>query len=176
MVAVASFLTFPVLTFIPFFARNVLHAGESGLGLLMAASGTGAVLGAITVAWKGNMRRRGPIITFCGAIVMLVVVIFCYSQNFWLSLCCMFLEGFGMILTVSAVNVAMHHLSSDEMRGRVMSIYGTCFLGLPPLGALLAGELSRHFPTEHSLAVMSGVSSLLFVGFFVFSKPLRELD
>ena len=88
----------------------------------------------------------------------------------------MFFEGFGMILTISSVNVAMQHLSSDAMRGRVMSIYGTAFLGLPPLGALLAGEVSRHIPTGHALALMSGVSSLAYVGFFVFSKPLRELD
>jgi MFS family permease len=88
----------------------------------------------------------------------------------------MFLEGFGMILTISSVNVAMQHLSSDEMRGRVMSIYGTCFLGLPPLGALLAGELSRHIPTPHALAMMSGLAMLMFLGFFAFSRPLRELD
>ena len=81
-----------------------------------------------------------------------------------------------MILTISAVNVAMQHLSSDAMRGRVMSIYATCFLGLPPLGALLAGELSRHIPTSHGLAVMSGLSGLMFLGFFAFSPALRSLD
>ena len=88
----------------------------------------------------------------------------------------MFLEGFGMILTISAVNVAMQQLSSDAMRGRVMSIYATCFLGLPPLGALMAGELSRHIPTSHALAIMAGSSSLAFLGFFLFSTPLRCLD
>jgi len=176
MIALSSFLSIPFLTFIPFFARNQLRVGESGLGLLLAASGTGAVLGAVTVAWKGAMRHRGRIIAFCGAAVMAVVVVFCYSQSFLLSECCMFFEGYGMILTISSVNVAMQHLSSDAMRGRVMSIYGTAFLGLPPLGALLAGELSRHIPTGHALAVMSGVSSLAYLSFFVFSRPLRELD
>lgn len=81
-----------------------------------------------------------------------------------------------MILTISSVNVAMQHLSSDEMRGRVMSIYGTAFLGLPPLGALLAGELSRHIPTSHALAAMSGISALAYLGFFAFSPALRGLD
>jgi hypothetical protein len=81
-----------------------------------------------------------------------------------------------MILTISAVNVAMQFLSSDAMRGRVMSIYGTCFLGLPPLGALLAGELSRHIPTSHALAAMAGTAGIVFVGIFSFSKALRELD
>jgi hypothetical protein len=57
-----------------------------------------------------------------------------------------------------------------------MSIYGTCFLGLPPLGALLAGELSRHISTSQALALMSGVAMLVFLGFLIFSKPLREMD
>jgi hypothetical protein len=88
----------------------------------------------------------------------------------------MFLEGFGMILTISAVNIAMQHLSSDAMRGRVMSIYATCFLGLPPVGALLAGELSRHIATAHALAWMCETASILFLGFFLFSPALRGLD
>jgi MFS family permease len=176
MISVSSFLSIPFLTFIPYFAKIQLGVGESGLGLLLAASGTGAVLGAITVAWKGSMRHRGPIIAFCGAGVMAVVVVFCYSKSVALSEVCMFFEGFGMIMTISAVNVAMQHLSSDAMRGRVMSIYGTAFLGFPPIGALLAGELSRHIPTSHALAVMSGISSLAFLGFFAFSPALRRLD
>ena len=179
MIAISSFLSIPFLTFIPFFARNQLRVGESGLGLLLACSGSGAVLGAITVAWigsKGAFRHRGRIIAFCGSGVMSVVVLFCFSQSFLFSQVCMLFEGFGMILTISAVNVAMQHLSSDAMRGRVMSIYGTCFLGLPPLGSLLAGELSRHISTGHALAAMSGLSALAYLSFFFFSKPLRALD
>ncbi len=176
MMAVSSFLSIPFLTFIPYFARVQLNSGESGLGWLLAASGAGAVLGALTVAWQGVIRWRGWVIAFGGAGVMAVVVIFCYTHLFWLSESLMLLEGFGMILTISSVNVAMQTLSSDEMRGRVMSIYGTCFLGLPPVGALLAGELSRHIPTSHALALMSGVSMLVFLGFFGFSRALRELD
>jgi MFS family permease len=176
MISVSSFLSIPFLTFIPYFAKIQLRVGESGLGLLLAASGTGAVLGAVTVAWKGSMRHRGAIISSCGGTVAAILVVFCYSENVALSEVCMFFEGYGMILTISAVNVAMQHLSSDEMRGRVMSIYGAAFLGLPPLGALLAGELSRHIPTSHALAAMSGISSVAYFCFFAFSKPLRDLD
>jgi MFS family permease len=176
MIGVASLLAIPILTFIPYFAKMQLHVGASGLGWLLAASGTGAVLGAATVAWKGQVRHRGAVIAFGGATVMAAVVAFCYSRNFTLSEVLMFIEGYGMILTISSVNVAMQHLSSDEMRGRAMSIYGTCFLGLPPVGALLAGELSRHIPTSHALAMMSGVGMISFLAFYAFSPALRELD
>jgi hypothetical protein len=70
----------------------------------------------------------------------------------------------------------MQHLASDAMRGRVMSIYATCFLGLPPLGALLAGEMSRHVPTPHALAAMAAAAATIYVGFYAFSRRLRELD
>jgi len=176
MMAVSSLLSIPFLTFIPYFARVQLHTGAAGLGWLLAALGLGALLGALHVAWRGIIRNRGKLIAFGGAGGMAILVIFCYTHIFMLSEVLMILEGYWMILTISAVTVAMQHLSSDEMRGRVMSIYGTCFLGLPPIGALLAGELSRHIPTNHALALMSGVSMLIFLGFFAFSRPLRELD
>ena len=57
-----------------------------------------------------------------------------------------------------------------------MSIYATSFLGLPPLGSLLAGELSRHIPTGHVLAGMAAIAAAIFIGFYIFSRPLRELD
>ena len=176
MIGIASLMAMGFLTFIPYFARDVLHVGESGLGWLLAGSGAGSVLGAVTVAWAGRIRHRGAVIALGSAVVMAAIVVFCYSSSFALSWFLMLVEGYGMILTISAVSVAMQHLSSDQMRGRVMSIYGTCFLGLPPVGALLAGELSRHVSTSNALAAMSAVSMLAFLGFFVFSKPLRELD
>ncbi len=57
-----------------------------------------------------------------------------------------------------------------------MSIYATSFLGLPPLGALLAGEMSRYIPTGHALAMMAAAAATLYIGFYLFSQPLRELD
>jgi cyanate permease len=77
---------------------------------------------------------------------------------------------------VSCFNVSIQHLSSDEMRGRIMSIYTTSFLGLPPLGALLAGELSRHIATGHALSLMAVAAAVAFVAIFASSRPLRELD
>jgi MFS family permease len=176
MTATVSLLGIPFLTFIPYFAKVQLHAGESGLGWLLAGSGLGAVLGAMTVAVIGMIRHRGVVLTFAGVIFFLAIIAFCYSQSFALSECLAFFEGFSGILMISCFNVSIQHLSSDEMRGRVMSIYATSFLGLPPLGSLMAGELSRHIPTGHALALMAGMAMLLFFGFFAFSRPLRELD
>jgi MFS family permease len=176
LTAVVSFLGIPFITFIPFFAKTQLHAGASGLGWLLACSGAGAVLAAVTVAAKGVLRHRGLMVTLGGVVFFAVIIGFCYSQSFVLSECLGFFEGFSAILMISSFNISIQHLSSDEMRGRVMSIYATGFLGLPPVGALMAGELSRHIPTAHALALMAGTAGLIFLGTFALSRPLRELD
>ena len=175
MTVAASLFGIPFLTFIPYFAKVQLNAGESGLGWLLAASGFGAVLGAMTVAIAGMIRHRGRVLTVAGVIFFLAIIGFSESRSFALSECLAFFEGYCGIMMISCFNVSIQHLSSDEMRGRVMSIYATSFLGLPPLGALLAGELSRHMPTGHALAMMAGTALLCFLGFFAFSQPLREL-
>jgi MFS family permease len=176
MTVAASLLGFPFLTFIPYFAKVQLNAGESGLGWLLAGSGLGAVLGAMTVAFVGTLRHRGAVLTGAGVVFFLAIIGFSYSRVFALSECLAFFEGYCGIMMISCFNVSIQHLSSDEMRGRIMSIYATSFLGLPPLGALMAGELSRHIPTGHALAMMAGMALLAFVGFFSFSRALREFD
>jgi len=176
MTAAVSFFGIPFLSFIPYFAKVQLNAGESGLGWLMAGSGLGAVLGAMTIAVRGTIRRRGVMLTAAGVVFFMSIIGFSYSQWFALSVCLAFFEGYSGITMVSCFNISIQHLSNDEMRGRIMSIYATGFLGLPPLGALLAGELSRHIPTGHALAAMSGVALLIFVGIFARSHALRSLD
>jgi len=176
MTAVVSFLVIPFITFIPFFARMQLNVGVTGLGWLLAASGFGAVMGAITVALFGVIRHRGKVVVIAGLFFFAAIIGFCYSHIFALSACFALVEGYSAILMISCFNIALQHLSSDEMRGRVMSIYATSFLGLPPLGALLAGELSRHIPTGHVLAAMAALAAAIYIGFYLFSKPLRELD
>ena len=176
MTAVVSFLAIPFITFIPFFARMQLNLGETGLGWLLAASGFGAVVAAVLVAAFGVIRHRGKVVVIAGLFFFSAIIGFCYSHVFALSACCALVEGFSAILMISCFNIAIQHLSSDEMRGRVMSIYATSFSGLPPLGALLAGELSRHIPTGHVLAAMAATAAVLYISFYVLSKPLRELD
>ncbi len=176
LVASASFLLFPFLTFVPYFVKNVLGSGERGLGFIMACSGIGAFLAAATIAFCGSMRYRGKVIVFSGIFVMAAAIVFCYSHNFALSAAMSLCEGYGLTMTASLMNLALQQLTTDAMRGRVMSIYATSFMGLPPLGSLLAGELSRHMPTAHAIAAMCALALLSFIAFYLFSPALRELD
>jgi hypothetical protein len=124
----------------------------------------------------GNIRRRGIVLTVTGVVFFAAIAAFSESRRLGLSEVLAFIEGFNGILMISCFNVSLQHLSSDAMRGRIMSIYATSFLGLPPLGSLMAGELSRHMETGHVLAWMSGLATVMFVAVFAGSRALRELD
>jgi predicted MFS family arabinose efflux permease len=176
MTAAVSLFGLPFITFIPYFAKIQLNAGESGLGWLLACSGTGSVLGAVTIAVLGQIRRRGLVLTLAGVLFFVAIMAFSESHRFAFSAILAFFEGFSGILMISCFNVSIQHLSSDEMRGRIMSIYATSFLGLPPLGSLLAGWLSRRMPTGHVLALMAGLAALTFIAVFMSSQSLRQLD
>jgi MFS family permease len=176
MTSAFALLGFPFLNFIPYFAKIQLGLGASGLGWLMACSGFGAVLGAMTVAVLGVIRHRGRVVTIFGITFFAAIISFSLSHIFLLSAVLALFEGYSGIVMVSCFNVSIQHLSSDEMRGRVLSIYTTAFLGLPPLGSLLAGWLSRYFATGDVLAVMAATAALIYAGFFTFSPALRALD
>jgi len=176
MTVATSFFAFPYITFIPYFAKMQLRVGEQGLGWLLAGSGLGSVLGALTVASAGVIRHRGRVVTGFGMLFFLAIIGFSFSHSFALSECLVFCEGYCGMLMISCFNISIQHLSSDEMRGRAMSMYATSFLGLPPIGCLVLGEMSRYISTGHALAMMASVALLSFVAIFAVSRPLRELD
>ena len=132
LVAIGSLLAVPYLTFVPYFARDVLGTDEPGLGILMACSGAGAFLGAITIASLMHIRRRGLFVVRALAGFYAAIIAFTFSRNFYLSGLLLAVAGYCMIISVATINSLMQHLADDHMRGRVMSIYSTAFLGLPP--------------------------------------------
>ncbi|HEY2360940.1 MAG TPA: MFS transporter, partial [Candidatus Angelobacter sp.] len=176
MVAIGSFLAIPYLTFVPYFARDILGSGEPGLGILMACSGAGAFLGAITIASISLLRWRGKFVVRASAGFYAAIIAFTFSRNFYLSGFFLMLAGYFMIISVATINSSLQHLSENQMRGRVMSIYSTAFLGLPPLGCLIAGSLARIISVPHVIAGMSILALLGSIGVYWKREGLRELD
>jgi MFS family permease len=176
LVAIGSLLAIPYLTFVPYFARDVLGTGEPGLGILMACSGAGAFLGAITIASLMHIRRRGLFVVRALAGFYAAIIAFTFSRNFYLSGLLLAVAGYCMIISVATINSLLQHLAEDHMRGRVMSIYSTAFLGLPPLGCLIAGSLSHVFYAPHVIAGMCSLAIGGSLAVYVNKEGLRELD
>jgi MFS family permease len=176
LVGLASTFGIPYIMFVPYFARDILLVDERGLGILMAFSGAGAFLGAATIAYLGKIKRRGKFVVSAGSLFFVAVIAFSFSRNFAVSAGLLMVTGFSMILMVATVNSLMQHLASDEMRGRVMSMYSTAFLGFAPVGSLLAGSLAGAISATYAIA---GMCALALVGSWTlyFTQPeLRRLD
>jgi MFS family permease len=176
LTGIASLLAVPYLVFVPYFARDVLHSGEPGLGLLMACSGAGAFCGAVTIAYVTRIRRRGLFVVRSGVAFFVAIILFTFSRQFWLSGLLLGAAGYFMVIMVATINALLQHLAEESMRGRVMSIYSTAFLGLPPIGSLVAGLFTRVMTPAHAIAGMSAVAMLCGIVVFAGSKNLREMD
>lgn len=176
LVSAGGLLGIPYLSFVPYFARDILQRDARGLGLLMAASGLGAFFAALTIAYIGKPRYRGKLIFGTGALFFMAIVGFCASRVFVLSFVMQMIAGYCLIIMVAIINTRLQLLASDELRGRTMSIYATAYLGLPPIGSFMAGWLSRWIHPPVALGGMAALGLVMFAVIFASHRELWTLD
>jgi MFS family permease len=154
---------------IPVFARDLLHVGAHGYGFLMAAQGLGAVLSAIVM----NMRSTAP----RALRQNLVFGIFCmaiatagFGVSTWmsLSLIAQMFIGVGLMNHMVTTNTLLQMFVTDELRGRVMSLYLLSFIGTAPLGSLAVGFIGDH--QSPRAAVLFCATFSLLCGFILLTK------
>ncbi|HEX8490759.1 MAG TPA: MFS transporter [Chthoniobacterales bacterium] len=144
----------------PAFARDVLHLGASGYGLLMAGSGVGALLGALTVASAGHILPTRTMALGGVWIFSAALTLFAFNKNLYLGVLLLALVGFGIVLYFSTSNTVLQSIVPDEMRGRVMGIWALIFGGMIPLGSLEAGILADFIGTPATMAIGALVCAL----------------
>jgi MFS family permease len=176
LAALIAALGIPYLTFVPLFAKQILHTNARGYGLLMAGNGCGAFLGALVLAYKKTMRNRGHFVARAALTFYMFIMLFSFSRNFYLSGFFLSAAGFCIVLMIASVNTLLQHLSDDHMRGRVMSLYALASLGLTPVGCLLAGTLAGSLSAPVTLAMLSAIAFVLTAVVYATQKELRALD
>jgi MFS family permease len=142
LLAVMSLMGMPYTVLMPIFAANVLHGGPHALGFLMAASGVGALAGAVTLAMRKSVLGLGRRIAVTSALFGAGLIAFGLSSSLWLSLLILPVAGFGMMQQMASSNTILQTIVDDEKRGRVMAYFALAFQGMAPLGSLLAGGLA----------------------------------
>jgi MFS family permease len=173
--AVTSLFGTPYLTFIPVFARDIFHLGETGLALMMGAAGAGAFFGALTLAYLGDFKRKGWSV-LGGAIAFgFWVIAFAQASTLIVSLISLFGVGFAVVTSIAVTNTLLQQLVTDEMRGRVMSMFILSFLGTMPIGNLIGGVLSQRFGAPATLTAGGLVIILYVMGMAIANKRLRNL-
>jgi MFS family permease len=175
MVGIVSLVGVPFTVLLPVFATDVLRGDARTLGILMGASGLGALAGALYLASRSTVRGLGRVIVVAAALFGLALIAFSFSRSLLLSVVLLAAAGFGMMSQMASSNTVLQTLVDDDKRGRVMSIYSMAFVGVTPLGSLLAGALASRLGAPATLA-MGGAVCVAAAALFAHQLPaLREI-
>lgn len=151
-IAVLSFMGMPYTILLPVYAKQILGGGPDTLGWLTAASGFGAVVGALRLAGRESLVGIGRSIVIAGGLFAVALFAFAYSRNLPLSLLLMLGTGYGMLTQTASGNTILQTVTDVDKRGRVMSLYSMAFVGMAPFGSLAAGTLAAWIGTPATLA------------------------
>jgi predicted MFS family arabinose efflux permease len=168
-------LGIPVLTFLPVVAKTVFLRDERMFTLFLQVSGIGSIVGALTIAAFSNAQHKGRyalLMLFClGASILG----FALSRNVWLSCVMLFVCGASLLAVFALVNSLVQLITTNEMRGRVMSVYNFAFRGGMPMGNLLAGKLVAQFSVTPVLAVNGALLSAVAIYFLIVHRRVASL-
>jgi MFS family permease len=162
-------------TILPAFVDRVLHAGPTAYGALNAATGLGAVIGAFVVARYGDRGRRGQWLVWANLAFPLILFLFAYLTNFYVSLLLAFWLGVGFMLQFTLINTLLQTRVADEMRGRVLSLYTLTFFGFAPFGNLAIGILAEAWGLSLTMALSAAVALVLSSAVILIVPRLRKL-
>ncbi|PYQ03872.1 MAG: hypothetical protein DMF82_12130, partial [Acidobacteria bacterium] len=170
-----SLFAFPLLTFLPVIAGDVLRTGAQGYSLLLSSFGVGAIGGAIATAQRGHVPGRGRLMLATLALygVTALAAVLCGRQA--LAMALLFVAAWSLVTAFSTLNSLVQENAPDALRGRVLSIYGLAFRGGMPLGSLIAGALVRLLGAPAVLGSFSGVLALVSVAVYVRNSRLRAM-
>jgi len=165
LLSMLSLLGLQYSVFLPIFASEVLHRGAKGFGLLMSAAGVGAVIGALHFAARTSYKGLARWIAATSTTCAIGLVIFSQSKVFWLSMAVLLVVGFCATVQMAATNTTLQNRVPDQLRGRIMAVYATMFMGVQPIGSLIAGGVAKHIGAPYTLAVFG---TLCFLGSVIF--------
>jgi MFS family permease len=153
LVACSGLAGLPYTILMPVFAVEVLHGGPETLGVLMGAAGLGALAGSLYLASRDSVLGLGRWIAAMAASGGAGLIVLSFSRTLWFSLVCLAAIGFAMLVQLAACNTILQTIVDESKRGRVMSLYTMAFLGMTPIGSLLAGGLAESAGTPSTLRV-----------------------
>jgi MFS family permease len=170
LLGLVSLVGMPYSVLMPIFADRILHGGARGLGILMGATGVGALAGALTLALKRGLKGISRIISYCALGFGTSLILFSFSRYFWLSAFLLVPVGYSMMVQMASSNTLLQSMSPDRLRGRVLAVYSMMFMGMAPFGALFAGAIAEHVGAPITVAI-GGVACICGGLFFARNLP-----
>jgi len=172
LLGLVSLAGMPYAVLMPLFADRILHGGARVLGILMSASGIGALLAALSLALRQGVSGLGRWVAVSAAGFGAALIAFSFSRSLWLSAALLVPVGYALMLEMASSNTLIQAMVPDHLRGRVMAVYSMMFMGMAPLGALAAGLAAHAFGAPGTVAA-GGVLCIL--GGAIFARKLPSL-
>ncbi len=170
LIALVSFVGRPVMVLTPIFADQILQGGAQTMGILMSASGLGALGGALYLSSRPSVVGLGKVMAWASGVFALALITFARSTNLALSLGAMFVLGLTLVLQSASGNSILQTLAPPDKRGRVMSFYTLAFISTVTFGNLAAGLLVGPLGAPNTLT-LGGLMCLVGCALFTLQVP-----
>jgi MFS family permease len=175
LVAIVSTAGTPYTVLMPAVATQVFHGGPNTLGLLMTATGVGALGGALYLAQRESVVGLGRIIMWASAVFGIGLIIFSQTTSLWFACVVLAMAGCGFMIHLAATNTILQTIVEERLRGRVMSFYTMAFFGTVPIGSLLGGIMADRYGAMNTVMV-TGAACLAGSAWFAYKLPaIREV-
>jgi MFS family permease len=172
LLGLVSLVAMPYSVLMPIFAAKVLHGNARTLGVLMGATGVGALGGALTLASRSGVKGLGRWVAIACASFGAALILFSLSRWYFLSVALLVPVGFAMMVQMASSNTLIQAMVPDRLRGRAMAVYSMMFMGMAPMGALLSGWSADHIGAQWTIA-LGGVIAI--IGAAVFARNLPKI-
>jgi MFS family permease len=175
LIGLVSLVAVPYSVLMPIFADRILHGGARALGILMGATGIGALLGALTLATRRGVHGLGRWVGISAGSFGASLILFSFSRWFWLSVILLVPVGYSVMLQMSSSNTLIQAMVPDHLRGRAMAVYTMMFMGMAPMGALFAGAMADRVGAPMTVTI-GGLTAMLGAAYFYRNLPKLRFE
>jgi len=170
-----TMMAIPLITFLPVFAKEVLHGNSGTFTALLCCSGVGAICGALMVAGLAKTKNQGRTALLMLLVLGATTIVFARSTSTILSCIMIFFAGAAMITVFASITSLVQAITEDNMRGRVMSVYNVAFRGGMPFGMLVVGKLIPIYSAPVTMSVVGVLTALLGLYFLLVQRRIARL-
>jgi predicted MFS family arabinose efflux permease len=170
-----TLLAFPLIVFLPVFAKDVFHGSANLYTIFLVCSGIGSICGALGVAALGKHKHMGLLVLLMLLGLGVLITCFALSHLFVLSCVLIFVAGAMLLAVFTSIGSLVQLITPDNMRGRVLSVYNVAFRGGMPVGSLVVGALVKQYTAPVVLAWNGGLLTLLALYFLLVHRKVATL-
>jgi predicted MFS family arabinose efflux permease len=165
LIAIFSLLGMPFMTLLPIFAGEIFHQGPEGFGIMVGATGAGALLAALSLAFRDDIKDKTRFMTLSALFFSVLLFIFSFTVHFSVAVGILVFIGWSLVSFFAVANSYIQLRVPDNLRGRAMSVYAFVFLGTAPIGNAIIGTAANAVGTTITVAIVATVclfTSILF--------------